>query len=451
MNITRENLSELDLLIKVEIVESDYAEEVKKQLKNYKNKASVPGFRKGMAPMGLIERMYKGAIVADSVQNLLASSLYKYLDDEKLDIIGSPLSNDEKTGTVDFENSKDFTFYFDAALMPKVDLAWDKVDAKLFQIKVNPKDIDKRVDDIAKRFGKFETPETVGENDYVYGKVEELDKDGNVKEGGVSTFASFQLESLKNHDEIFPLFEGKKAEDKIVFNAAKAFTASDIEINFRMDAAAAKKFKSDVQFTISGISRTTPHEVNDELFKKVFPKEEVKDLAAFRKLVGKDIEKQYNEQCEIFYVNEVHKQLLDNFTNEMPEAFLKRWILSRGDKDVTAESIEEQWADKYVPSLKWEMVDSALNKIKVLEPTHKEIIDYIKGILRDGDTLHEGEDEKAQDARLEQAAQSIAKERQNVQNIIDRLYSHNSFLLYSEQLKPEAEKITIKEFGEKIK
>ena len=451
MNISRENLSDLDLLIKVEIGESDYAEEVKKQLKNYKNKATVPGFRKGMAPMGLIERMYKGAIVADAVQNKLTSSLYDYLENEKLDILGSPLSNDEKTGTIDFEKNKDFTFYFDAALMPKVELAWDKVDAKLYQVKVNPKDIDKRVDDIAKRFGKFETPETVGDNDFVYGKVEELDKEGNVKEGGVSTFTSFDLSNLKNHDEIFPLFEGKKAEDKVVFNAAKAFTASDIETNFRIDAAAAKKFKSDVQLTLSGISRTTPHEVNDELFKKVFPNDEVKDLAAFRKLVSKDIEKQYNEQCEIFFVNEVHKQLLDNFTAEMPEAFLKRWILSREEKEMTMETLEEQWADKYVPSLRWEMVDSALNKIKKLEPSQRDVLDYIKNILREGDVKQEGEDDKAQDARLEQAAQSIAKERQNVQNIIDRLYSHNSFLLYNEQLKPEAEKITIKEFGEKIK
>ncbi|MBR6418006.1 MAG: trigger factor [Bacteroidales bacterium] len=441
----------MDLLIKVEIGESDYAEEVKKQLKNYKNKAMVPGFRKGMAPMGLIERMYKGAIVADAVQNKLTSSLYDYLENEKLDILGSPLSNDEKTGTIDFENNKDFTFYFDAALMPKVELAWDKVDAKLYQVKVNPKDIDKRVDDIAKRFGKFETPETVGDNDFVYGKVEELDKEGNVKEGGVSTFTSFDLSNLKNHDEIFPLFEGKKAEDKVVFNAAKAFTASDIETNFRIDAAAAKKFKSDVQLTLSGISRTTPHEVNDELFKRVFPNDEVKDLAAFRKLVSKDIEKQYNEQCEIFFVNEVHKQLLDNFTAEMPEAFLKRWILSREEKEMTMETLEEQWADKYVPSLRWEMVDSALNKIKKLEPSQRDVLDYIKNILREGDVKQEGEDDKAQDARLEQAAQSIAKERQNVQNIIDRLYSHNSFLLYNEQLKPEAEKITIKEFGEKIK
>lgn len=451
MNITRENLGDLDLLIKVEIVENDYAEKVNKQLKDYQKKATVPGFRKGMAPMGLIQRMYKSAVVADQVQELLGESLYKYLDDEKLDIIGSPLSNDEKTGKIDFEKGKDYTFYFDAALMPQVELAWDKVNASLYQIKVNPKDIDKQVEEISQRYGKFETPEVIGEGDYVYGKVEELDKDGNVKEGGVSTFASFDLSTLKNQEEIQPLFIGKKAEDKIVFNAGKAFSAADIEKHFHLETAAAKKFKADVQLTVSGCSHITPHEINDELFAKVFPGETVKDLAAFRKMLGKELEKSYNEQADIFYVNEVRKQLIDNFTAPMPEAFLKRWIANRGDKDVTAESVEAEWAEKYLPSLKWEMVDNALNKIKPIEPTQNDIVDYVKDILSKNDTAQEGEDEKAREERLEQSARTIAKDRQNVQQIVDRLYAQNTCALFKEQLKPEPEKVTIKEFAEKVK
>lgn len=451
MNISRENLGELELVIKIEIAENDYAERVAKQLKDYQKKATVPGFRKGMAPMGLIQRMYKSAIVADEVQSLLGESLYKYLEDEKLDIIGSPLSNEEKTGKVDFEHAKDFTFYFDAALMPQVELAWDKVNAPLYQIKINPKDIDRQVDDVCKRYGSFESPETVGEGDFVYGKVEELDKNGEVKEGGVSTFTSFDLGTVKNIEEIVPLFVGKKAEEQVVFNAGKAFTAADIEKNLRIDAAAAKKFKADVRFTISGCSHITPHEINDELFAKVFPNEKVKDAAAFRKLLGKELEKSYNEQADILYVNEVRKQLIDNFTATMPEAFLKRWILSRGEKDMTAETLEAEWAEKYVPSLKWEMVDSALNKIKPIEPTQNDIVDYIKDILRQNDHLQEGEDAEAQDKRLEQSARTIAKDRENVQQIVDRLSAKNTCTLFKEQLKPEAEKVTIKEFAEKVK
>ena len=130
---------------------------------------------------------------------------------------------------------------------------------------------------------------------------------------------------------------------------------------------------------------------------------------------------------------------------------MKRWILNRGEKDLTAETLEAEWSEKYVPSLKWEMVDSALNKIKPIEPTQNDIVDYVKDILRQNDTLQEGEDAEAQDKRLEQSARTIAKDRQNVQQIVDRLSAKYTCALFKEQLKPEAEKVTIKEFAEKVK
>ena len=450
MNISRENLGDLDLCIKIEIAENDYAEKVTKQLKEYQHKATVPGFRKGMAPMGLIQRMYRPAIVADAVQDLLSESLYKYIEDEKLEIVGSPLSNDEKTGSVDFSKNTDFTFYFDAALAPQVNIDWSKVDAKLCSIKLTAKDVDAQVEDIQQRFGKFETPEVVGEGDYVYGKAVELDKEGKEKEGGMNVFVSFPLADMKD-TEIANLFYGKKAEDKVVFNVAKAFTPSQIEKNFRMENAAAKKFKSDVEFTISGSSHITVAPLDEELFEKVFPGEGINDVDKFRKALSAQIDKANDEQCQILYVNQVRKQLLDNFDAPIPEAFLKRWILSRSEKDVTAESIENEWADKYLPSLKWEFVDSALNKIKNIEPTQNDIVDYVKDILRKNEPLKEGEDEKQADERLEQAARTIAQDRKNVQQIIDKLYVDNTFALFKEQLNPEVEKVSAKEFSERAK
>ncbi|MCQ2261142.1 MAG: hypothetical protein MJZ77_07130 [Bacteroidales bacterium] len=451
MNITRENLGELDLCIKIDVAENDYAEKVAKQLKEYKQKAAIPGFRKGMAPMGMIQRLYKPTVVADAVQDLLSESLYKYIEDEKLDIIGSPLSNDEKTGTPDFANATDFTFYFDAALAPQVNIDWSKVDTKLCSIKLTAKDTDTQIDDITKRFGKFETPETVGEGDYVYGKAVELTKEGTEKEGGVNAFCSFDLSDVKEA-EIAALFVGKKAEDTVVFNPSKAFTAAQIEKMLHLEAAAAKKFKSDVSFKVSGCSHITPAEINEELFEKVFPGKDLKSADEFRKAITEQINKANDEQCQILFVNQVRKQLLDNFDAAMPEAFLKRWILSRSnDKDVTAETIESEWAEKYVPSLKWELVDGALNKIQSIEPTTNEIVDYIKDILRKNDTKQEGEDDKQAEERLEQTARTIAQDRQNVQQIVDKLYVDKTFALFKSQLNPEVEKVSAKEFAERCK
>ena len=448
MNITRENLSDLELCIKVDIEEKDYIENVNKQLKDYQKKAVVPGFRKGMAPMGLIQRMYKAAIVGDAVQNELNTALFKYIDDEKLHILGMPMSNDEKTGEVDFAKQTAYTFYFDVAVAPEFNIEWDKVNVVYNQVKVTAKDVDAEINNAVSRYGKFETPEVAAAGDILYGKVVELDKNGANKEGGIDTFVSLNLQNLKDA-ELMPLFEGKKAEEKVVFNMAKAFPTADIERALHIDTAAAKKFKSDVELTLSGISRIIPHEINDDLFKMVFPEQEIKDEAAFRKAMQKEIEKANAEQSDYLFVNQVRKALLDQFTAPLPENFLKRWFASRGEKEMTPESIEADWAEKYVPSLKWELIESKLEEISPVEPTNNQIVDYIKDILRRSDKQQEGETAEQAEERLEKAARSIAADRQNVRQLVDRLYAENLAKLFKEQLKPEVEKVSAKEFAER--
>lgn len=450
MNITREKLSDLELCIKVDIEENDYIENVNKQLKDYQHKATIPGFRKGMAPKGLIERMYKPAIVGDAVQNTLNTSLFKYIDDEKLHVLGMPMSNDEKTGEVDFAKGTSFSFYFDIAIAPEFNIEWDKVAVKYNQLKVTAKDVDSELNNVVNRYGKFETPETVAAGDIMYGKLVELDKSGAPKEGGVDTFVSLNLLNLKDA-ELMPLFEGKKAEDKIVFNMAKSFPTADIERALHLDTAAAKKFKADVELTLSGISRIIPHEINDELFQMVFPGQTVKDEAAFRKLLQKEIEKANAEQSDYLFVNQVRKALLDQFSAPLPENFLKRWFATRGDKDMTPEKIEADWNDKYVPSLKWELIESKLEEISPIEPTNNQIVDYIKDILRRNDRPVEGETKEQAEDRLEKAARSIAADRKNIGQVVDRLYADNLSKLFKDQVKPEVEKVSAKEFAERAK
>lgn len=450
MNITREKLSDLELCIKIDIEENDYVESANKQLKDYQHKATVPGFRKGMAPKALIERMYKSTIVGDAVQNMLNTSLFKYIDDEKLHILGMPMSNDEKTGDIDFSKQKDFTFYFDIAVAPEFSIDWKSIDVKYNQVKVSSKDVDAEVVNIQNRYGKFETPDTVGAGDFIYGKVVELDKKGTPKEGGVETFVSLNLQNLKD-EELLPLFEGKKAEEKIVFNMYKAFPTADIERALHLDTDAAKKFKSDVELTLSGISRITPHKMNAELYKTVFPEQKPKDADAFRKALQAELEKANNEQSDYLYVNQVRRALIDQFSAPLPEAFLKRWFASRGNKDMTPESIEANWADQYLPSLKWELIEAKLEEIQPVEPTSNQIVDHIKDILRRNDKREEGETKEQAEDRLEKAARSIAADRQNVAQLVDRIYADNLARIFKEQAKPTVEKVSAKEFAERAK
>ena len=448
MNITRENTGELELLIKVEISESDYQENVEKQLKEYQQKAVVAGFRRGNAPMGLIKKMYQKAIVADEVQSVIGQSLYKYIEDENLKIVGSPLSNDEKTGEIDFDK-KDFVFYFDAALMPKANIQWKNIDVKRTQIKVSSKEIDEQLDDAARRFGKFETPETVEQTDFVYGKVVEMEN-GNVKEGGLNTFMSLEMKKLKATN-FKKLFAEKKVEDKVVFNPSKVLDAETIAASFRMKEEEAQNFVSDVELSISGISRITPHEINEELFAKMFPNEDIKNVDDVKKKMKAETEKIYEEQCKMLFNAEVRKALIDQFTEYIPTEFIQKWLASRGEKDMTLENIVAEWDGKYLPSIKWEFIESSLREMKDIDPTQNEVVDYIKGVMTSYDLRKEDEDEKAYDERIEKAARTIAQDKNNVGQVYEKIYSEKLFALLEENIKPEVEKMTIKEFSERNK
>ena len=448
MNITRENTGELELLIKVEISESDYQENVEKQLKEYQKKAVVAGFRRGNAPMGLIKKMYQKAIVADEVQSVIGQSLYKYIEDENLKIVGSPLSNDEKTGEIDFDK-KDFVFYFDAALMPKANIQWKNIDVKRTQIKVSSKEIDEQLDDAARRFGKFETPETVEQTDFVYGKVVEMEN-GNVKESGLNTFMSLEMKKLKATN-FKKLFAEKKVEDKVVFNPSKVLDAETIAASFRMKEEEAQNFVSDVELSISGISRITPHEINEELFAKMFPNEDIKNVDDVKKKMKAETEKVYEEQCKMLFNAEVRKALIDQFTEYIPTEFIQKWLASRGEKDMTLENIVAEWDGKYLPSIKWEFIESSLREMKDIDPTQNEVVDYIKGVMTSYDLRKEDEDEKAYDERIEKAARTIAQDKNNVGQVYEKIYSEKLFALLEENIKPEVEKMTIKEFSERNK
>lgn len=448
MNITRENTGELELLIKVEISESDYQENVEKQLKEYQKKAVVAGFRRGNAPMGLIKKMYQKAIVADEVQSVIGQSLYKYIEDENLKIVGSPLSNDEKTGEIDFDK-KDFVFYFDAALMPKANIQWKNIDVKRTQIKVSSKEIDEQLDDAARRFGKFETPETVEQTDFVYGKVVEMEN-GNVKEGGLNTFMSLEMKKLKATN-FKKLFAEKKVEDKVVFNPSKVLDAETIAASFRMKEEEVQNFVSDVELSISGISRITPHEINEELFAKMFPNEDIKNVDDVKKKMKAETEKVYEEQCKMLFNAEVRKALIDQFTEYIPTEFIQKWLASRGEKDMTLENIVAEWDEKYLPSIKWEFIESSLREMKDIDPTQNEVVDYIKGVMTSYDLRKEDEDEKAYDERIEKAARTIAQDKNNVGQVYEKIYSEKLFALLEENIKPEVEKMTIKEFSERNK
>lgn len=210
-------------LLTVTIEEDDFKNDVEKELKNYRKRANVPGFRPGMVPMGLIRRQYGNAVKMDVVNNKLSEEVNKYIQDNKINMLGMPLGSEKQT-PVDLEKDAPYTFMFDIAVAPEFDIELSDKDAiDYYDITVDDKLVDQQVDGFASRFGAYQKAEEYKEGDVLKGDLRELDAEGNTKEGGVEVEGATVMPQYLKDDDQKKLFEGAKAGDIITFNPYKAY------------------------------------------------------------------------------------------------------------------------------------------------------------------------------------------------------------------------------------
>lgn len=450
MNVTKEMTGDLTAVLKVEVSATDYMPVVEAELKKYRKKANVPGFRPGQVPMGMIKKMYEKPVRAEEVQKVMSDAMYQFVDDNKLDLLGSPMSNDERTGNIDWDNQEDFVFYFDIAMQPEVKLELGKQTATYYKITPDQEAIEKQIGEIQRRFGNFETPETIEETDLVYGQIKEVDEEGNVKEGGVQTVTSIAVDKI-GMATIKKKFIGAKKDDTIVFNLAKAFkNNTEIAAMLRIDSEAAKEFKSDVQFTIHSISRVTPHEVNEELYEKAFPGKEVKTDADFKAAIKEEMEKAYAQQADRHFLNEVSKQLVETSTFELPDEFLKRWLIQTNTGKVENKEIEDNYA-MYRDSIKWQLVESKLMEQYKLEVSKEEVKTYYKeALISNYFPKAENEtEEQAQEreAAIEKIATNMLENKEQGRQIYEFLFDQKLTQTLKENVKLDTKEVSLDEFS----
>ena len=219
MNISLENIDKVSAVLTIKMEKADYAERVEKALKDYRRKASLPGFRPGQVPMALLKKRFGKEITAEEVNKLLGEKLYAYIKDNKLNILGEPLPSEGRQQNIDFDTMEEFSFAFDIALAPefKAELgAEDTVD--YYDIQVDDKMVDNQVKMFAQRGGSYETVDSYEPKDMVKGLLAELDENGNTKEGGIQVENAVLLPEYMKDDEQKAIFNGCKVNDVVVFN-----------------------------------------------------------------------------------------------------------------------------------------------------------------------------------------------------------------------------------------
>ena len=298
MQISKTSIDDLNIVVKITIEKQDYEATVNETLKEYRKKANMPGFRKGMVPAGLIKKMHGRAALAEEVNKLLSRELTKYISDEKLEILGEPLPSLTEKAVVNFDSDADFEFSFDLGLSPQINLDFEKI-GKLpyYEIAVDDQLIDNQIEGYANRFGENIPAEVVGEKEAVLGDFAQLNADGVVVEGGISTNNVQVAVQLIKDEAIQKLFIGAKIGDVVKFNPRVAL-ANDHEVThlLKVKDDAIESVDCDFNFTINTINTFIAAPIDEALIKKIYGDEtEVKTIEELR-------EKIHTELKQIFYI-----------------------------------------------------------------------------------------------------------------------------------------------------
>jgi trigger factor len=380
MNITLENTDKLNAILTLKVEEGDYSERVNTTLKDYRKQARVDGFRPGMVPMGIIKKMYYTPVMVDEVNKLVSESLFNYLKDNDVKILGEPLAHKAEEQKVDFENDSEFEFKFDLGLAPELSLevtAKDKV--PFYKIKVDKKQQDEYKEQLFQRYGEFTAVDKASDNELIKGTLVKVDKEGNEVENGILVEnISMSLDMMKDDDQKV-LFSGAAGGDEVVFDVKKAFP-NDTEVAslLNIDKTEVAMIEGTFKCRIDEVMKFDKAKAGKEFYDKVYGEGEVKTEEEFTKRVSEEISLNYERESEYRFMVDAREVLVKKAKIDLPVEFLKRWMVETNEQ-LTEDQVKEDFA-KYEDDFRWQLIKEYLLKQQDIKVTEEEALEAAKGM-----------------------------------------------------------------------
>lgn len=379
MNISFQNTDKVNGLLTVKLEKADYMESVEKSLKTLRQKAQMPGFRKGMVPMSLIKKMYGKSVIAEEVNKILSEKIYDYIRENNLSILGEPMPS-ENNQDVDFGTTEEFEFSFDIALAPEFTVnvtAKDKVD--YYTIDVTDEMVDNQIKSHTQRTGKYDKVDAYEGNDMLKGLLAELDENGNTKEGGIQVQDAVLMPSVMKNEEQKAIFTGAKVNDVLTFNPYTAYDgfAAEIASLLHIEKDAAAEIKSNFSYQVEEITRFVEGEINQELFDMVFGAGVVTSEEEFRAKMKESIASQFVADSDYKFLLDAREMLTKKVGKlEFPDALLKRFmLLSNSEK---GEDFVNENYEKSIEELVWHLIKEKLVKEYDVKVEQEDIIQMAK-------------------------------------------------------------------------
>jgi trigger factor len=354
LEITLDKKNSTEGLIKIKIIEADYQPKYEEKIREASRKANIKGFRAGKVPAGMIKKMFGKSILVEEINHMLSHKLTDYIKENNLRIIGEPLPNHEKAKIINWDSQKDFEFEYEIGIAEdfKYDLS-SKVKIKSYPIEVDEKGINDTINDLTKRFGKADYPETSEATDNLFGGLTPAEEDGFKNETAVIDITKVVKKEQSK-------FVGLKKGDEISFEISKIFEKdSDVATLLDVSEEIAKKAKGKYTLKIENISRVEPAAINQELFDRVFGKDSVTTEEEFRAKVKETISQNYKRETDYFLDHNIEDYFLKNTNVNLPEGFLKNWLKATSEGKVTDEVLEKEF-DAYTRTMKWDLIKNKI-------------------------------------------------------------------------------------------
>lgn len=444
MEFTLKNQDATSAILSVNIQEADYSALVEKQLKNFRQKANIPGFRPGMVPMGLIKKQYGTAVKAEEINKLLQTKVFEYIKENKVDMLGEPLPIEAQQAGINMVEDKDFTFEFEIALAPKFDAVLDNND-KLAYYRIQPTDemIEGQVKAFAQRCGEYQQVESFENGDMLKGTLTE-----SVDNGVVVRDAVMMPSYMKNDDQK-ALFAGAKVNDVVTFNPFTAFDGNEAELAslLKVEKSEVAAHNGEFTFTITEITRFVASELNQNVFDSAFGKDVVKTEEEFRAKISEQFEARFEVESDYKLLMDVRAYLMEKIGKlEFNESILRRIMDS--NKAEGAEAVSEEDFQKSLTELSWHLVKEQLAKKFEVKIDDNDVLSVAKDATRDQFAQY-GMANVPEDL-LENYAKEMLKQDKTREALINRAVDVKLIAAIKSTVTLAEEKVSVEDFNKKV-
>ena len=439
MKVTKNQVDDLNMNVTIALDKNDWAEPRKKKLNEFRRTADIRGFRRGMAPMGLIEKLHGGQALAEAVNTLVTDALNGFIEENKLNVLGEPLPS-EKQSDNNWDNPDVFTFDFDLAVAPELNLtvtADDKI--PYYTVTVTKAALEDYRHGLLKQFGQLESGEAAKEDDFVIADF--VSGDQKIEGSYVS------LRGMA--DDVKKEFVGLKKGDTRPVDIVKSFpNEADRAAMFHVKKEELETLPAEWTMTVNDVKTFVDAPLTQQTFDQIFGKGACKDEAEFDAKVKERLQEEYARESDYRFMIDAKEYLIDKAAIQLPDAFMKRWIKFANDDKFTMEQIEAEY-DLFAKDFRWNMIRTKIMKDNDLKVGKDEVMKQAMSMAAYQFAMYGMNN--VPEEHLTKYAEQLLADRQQAERIVEKVEDDMALTWVRKTATLEKKKISLEKMRELTK